>query len=73
MKKKTITIDDITELYLKLIRDAVGTNASEIIRRAVDMYYFDVKKNWPSAMQDAINKYRVSEGMPPLECDADDM
>lgn len=65
MKKKTFTIDETTEVYLRIINDATGASASEIIRRAVDLYYWEVKKSLPGLVQDAIEKYRFEQGLNP--------
>lgn len=66
MKKKTFTIDETTALYLQLIHDVTGASASEIIRRSVDDYYWATNNRLPSAMLDAINKYRIEQGWAPI-------
>lgn len=66
MQKRTFTIDETTAVYLRLINDVTGANASEIIRRSVDAYYWATKNRLPDSMNDAINKYRIEQGWDPI-------
>lgn len=58
MKRITVTIDEITENKMDVIIDAFGMSKSELIRRAVDGFYWDQKKIWPGAIEDSIEKLK---------------
>lgn len=58
MKRITVTIDETTEKYMDIIIDAFGMSKAELIRRAVDGFYWDQKKMWPGAIEDSIEKLK---------------
>ena len=58
MKRITVTIDEITENKMDIIIDAFGMSKSELIRRAVDGFYWDQKEMWPGAIEDSIEKLK---------------
>lgn len=60
MKRITVTIDETTENYMNIFIDAFGMSKAELIRRAVDCFYWDQKKMWPGAIEDSIEKLKES-------------
>lgn len=58
MKRITVTIDETTENYMNIIIDAFGMSKAELIRRAVDGFYWDQKKMWPGAIEESIEKLK---------------
>lgn len=59
MKRITVTIDETTENYMNIIIDAFGMSKAELIRRAIDDFYWDQKKMWPGAIEESIEKLKV--------------
>lgn len=58
MKRITVTIDETTEKNIDIIIDALGMSKSELIRRAVDCFYWEQKKMWPGAIEKSIEKLK---------------
>lgn len=58
MKRITVTIDEKTENYMNIIINAFGMSKAELIRRAVDGFYWDQEKMWPGAIEDSIEKLK---------------
>lgn len=58
MKRITVTIDETTEKYMDIIIDAFGMSKSELIRRAVDGFYWNQKKDVAGAIEDSIEKLK---------------
>lgn len=58
MKRITVTIDGITENYMNIIIDALGMSKAELIRRAVDDFYWHQKKICPGAIEASIEKLK---------------
>ena len=58
MKRITVTIDEITENKMDIIIDAFGMSKAELIRRAVDCFYWEQKKAWPGAIEESIEKLK---------------
>lgn len=58
MKRITITIDETTEKYMDILIDALGMSKSELIRRAVDGFYWKQKKIWPAGIEASIEKLK---------------
>lgn len=58
MKRITVTIDEKTENYMNIIIDAFGLSKAELIRRAVDGFYWDQKEMWPGAIEESIEKLK---------------
>lgn len=58
MKRITVTIDGTTEIYMNVIIDALGMSKSELIRRAVDDFYWKQKKIWPAGIEASIEKLK---------------
>lgn len=60
MRRITVTIDETTEKYMDILIDVFGMSKSELIRRAVDGFYWDQKKVWPGFIEKSIEK--LNEG-----------
>ena len=58
MKRITVTIDKTTEKNMDIIIDAFGMSKSELIRRAIDCFYWEQKKMWPYAIEESIEKLK---------------
>lgn len=58
MKRITVTIDETTEKYMDILIEAFGMSKSELIRRAVDGFYWDQKEMWPGAIEESIEKLK---------------
>lgn len=58
MKRITVTIDETTDQYMDILIEAFGMSKSELIRRAVDGFYWDQKKMWPGAIEESIEKLK---------------
>lgn len=58
MKRITVTIDEITEEYMDIVIDALGMSKSELIRRAVDDFYWKQKKIYPAGIEASIEKLK---------------
>lgn len=58
MKRITVTIDEVTETYMNIINDAIGMSKAEIVRRAIDDFYWKQKKFCPGAIEESIEKLK---------------
>lgn len=58
MRRFTFTIDETTEKYMDILIDAFGMSKVELIRRAVDCFYWDQKEKWPGAIEESIVKLK---------------